>query len=50
MSQEQKALSTAIYCMSCKLTNDGEKQELVNKLALEACRIWGIPYPPEKLT
>jgi hypothetical protein len=50
MSQKQKSMSDSIYCMAMRLTGAGTPVAKVDQITQEACRIAGIPYPPERLT
>ena len=49
MTSQQIELSDAIYCMAMRLIDAGCKAELVDRIAVSACRIGGIDYPPKRM-
>ena len=49
MSQQQREVSDAIFCMAMRLTDKGEKFDLVDKITRSACTAAGIDYPPQRM-
>lgn len=48
MTPQQIELSDAIFCMRDRLTSKGIDPILVNRIAMSACHIAGVAYPPVK--
>ena len=49
MSQQQREVSDAIFCMAMRLTDKGEKADLVEKIVRSACQAGGVSYPPQQM-
>jgi len=49
MSQQQKEVSDAIFCMAMRLTDKGEPADLVDKITQAACKAGGVSYPPQQM-